>query len=445
MKAMRAALLLLVGSARAALLRQTYKNSALAGPPVAITTLTNGGELSLSSVGGSTAVSGTLTYDASAFYAFNCSFSGGQIVFVWVGDHLVCHTDPPFGSRSPSGTDGSIVNPLRGVSGQSVPLLVHVYSASLNNSGVATSGPDAHVSIRWANFAAPLPRTATPAFAPLPDSALSSTTSAAELRRRALQDSLKHGWNTWSYNMLGIVRLPQSFSLTTAICQLSTQQCLEETHIEDTHASIRVGERSGDPPRTPTPTTYMEMEMEMEVGFVSLPVGPRACQASSRTIRAFGSSTSATARRPLSTCRSPSPAATALYTSSPSRSTAVWPTARTTRWWCCRAVPPDATPTLGTLPLPAPSPSRHPPKDCVLTLSERLPPDRCRRLLVPARLRGACAAARGCAALLGVRLRLVHDHPANTHPNRSPHPPRPPCHVALARVLQPWRRTGGLA
>ena len=41
--------------------------------------------------------------------------------------------------------------------------------------------------------------------------------------------------------MLGVVRLPDSAALTTAICQLSTKDCLVQTHIEDPAAQIRVG------------------------------------------------------------------------------------------------------------------------------------------------------------------------------------------------------------
>jgi hypothetical protein len=56
-----------------------------------------------------------------------------------------------------------------------------------------------------------------------------------------MQDALKTGWSTWSYNMLGITRLPDSSTLTTALCKVSTGECLVQTHIEDGAAQIRVG------------------------------------------------------------------------------------------------------------------------------------------------------------------------------------------------------------
>lgn len=41
--------------------------------------------------------------------------------------------------------------------------------------------------------------------------------------------------------MLGVIRLPDSSCITTAICQLSSAKCLVATHIEDSAAQIRVG------------------------------------------------------------------------------------------------------------------------------------------------------------------------------------------------------------
>ena len=146
--------------ALAALELSSYGNVAIHGTPASVGKVADL-EMALP-IDGSLAVSGSLVFPSRGFYAFNCSYSGGQLVFVWLADHLVCHTDPPFGT-APHSNDGSIVNPLMAKAvGDTVPIVVHVYSASLNNSGVATSGPDAHVSIRWAKLAAPLPRTAEP-------------------------------------------------------------------------------------------------------------------------------------------------------------------------------------------------------------------------------------------------------------------------------------------
>lgn len=81
----------------------------------------------------------------------------------------------------------------------------------------------------------------TPPTSAIGNSLLGPKLPANEVRRRALQDELKQGWSTWSYNMLGVVSLPDASTLTTAICQISSQDCLLATKIEDTHAQIRVG------------------------------------------------------------------------------------------------------------------------------------------------------------------------------------------------------------
>ena len=124
---------MLVGSTFGALLRETYANSALSGKPTSSEVINSDLKVSFQNHG-STALSGTLKYPiSSGFYAFDCSFSGGQLVFVWVADHLVCHTNPPFGHcasdcKGPSSCmDGSISNPLRASPNNArLPLLVHV-------------------------------------------------------------------------------------------------------------------------------------------------------------------------------------------------------------------------------------------------------------------------------------------------------------------------------
>jgi hypothetical protein len=245
-------LVLGVAGAMGALLRETYANNALSGKPTSSSVLDTGlggpgGALISIPAGGSTALSGTLSppwpQKGTGYYSWDCDFSGGQIVMVWISDHLICHTNPPFGERSVSSTDGTVVNPLPGKAGQTWPILIHIYSASLDSTGKATSLPDASLAVRWAAQSAPLPLSATntTVHTPIPAENLSAESSAGEKQRRALQDELKQGWNTWSYNMLGIVRLPHSISLTTALCKLSSQSCLEETHIEDDKASVRVG------------------------------------------------------------------------------------------------------------------------------------------------------------------------------------------------------------
>lgn len=54
---------------------------------------------------GSAEITGTVSYDKNTMYSFDCSFPEGTMVFVWLRDHLICHTNPPFGN-SPSSTDG---------------------------------------------------------------------------------------------------------------------------------------------------------------------------------------------------------------------------------------------------------------------------------------------------------------------------------------------------
>ena len=80
---------------------------------------------------------------------------------------------------------------------------------------------------------------AKPRLQSVPASALSPSSSAVELQRRQLQKGLASGWNTWSYNMLEVVKLPHSFGLNTALCRLSSGRCLSATHIEDEAATTR--------------------------------------------------------------------------------------------------------------------------------------------------------------------------------------------------------------
>jgi hypothetical protein len=73
--------------------------------------------------------------------AFNCTFAADIIAFVWIRDHLVCHTRPvPFGN-SPSSTDGSPEYPLPVKKGQVDPLVVHVYNTGANKTSA--------INIQW--------------------------------------------------------------------------------------------------------------------------------------------------------------------------------------------------------------------------------------------------------------------------------------------------------
>lgn len=115
-----------------------------------------------------------------------------------------------------------------------LPLVMHVYNLN-------STADSAKISVEWAHLAVPLPAGAKPKTTAIPSHLLTPTLPASEVQRRALQDDLKNGWCTWSYNMLGVVRLPESSTLTTALCKISTKDCLVATHIEDPKAQIRVG------------------------------------------------------------------------------------------------------------------------------------------------------------------------------------------------------------
>ena len=213
-----------------------YGNSALHGTPMKTTTAPNLElELDLAANVGSAEITGTVNYDQNAMYSFDCSFPAGTMVFVWLRDHLICHTNPPFGN-SPSSTDGCPEYPLPGkTTDDPLPLVIHVY-----NMNASATAP-AKISVQWAHLKVPLPAGSKPATEAIPSKLLSPALPSFEVQRRALQDNLKNGWCTWSYNMLGVVRLPESSVLTTALCKISTKDCLLATHIEDPKAQVRVG------------------------------------------------------------------------------------------------------------------------------------------------------------------------------------------------------------
>lgn len=113
--------------------------------------------------------------------------------------------------------------PLPASKGTAVPIVIHVYAYA--EAGPVTSAATANVTVRWSKLAAPLHAGAKPPFVAVPEAALSADSSPNELKRRALQNGLKNGWNLWTYNLLDVARLPQSFALSIALCQLSTQKC----------------------------------------------------------------------------------------------------------------------------------------------------------------------------------------------------------------------------
>jgi putative isomerase len=214
---------------------ETYSNAAAAGPPVTTTTVRSL-DFTVPDLVGSAEVSGTLTHPADTFHAFRCSFSSGAFyAFVWLDDHLICHTNPPFGNTA-SSTDGSPAYPLPAKLGQAATVVV-----KLSRTGTLSAPINASVNVQWSPLAEPTKHDAKLSYVDIPAAILTPVTSRLEEQRRSLQDSLKGGWNLWGYNLLGIVQLPQSHVLTMAVCQLSTGKCLNQTTIEDTHAQIRVG------------------------------------------------------------------------------------------------------------------------------------------------------------------------------------------------------------
>ena len=235
-----ASLLLLSRVCHATLNVDTYDNCALHGASTATAVPSLDFTVAM---GGSAEVTGLISFNEAGYYAFDCSFGGGQLVFVWVDDHLVCHTNPPFGN-TPSSTDGSPQYPLHYGKGASVPIIVHIYAYA--EEGPITSAANANVTVQWATLLEPMSAGAKPTFVPVPASILSPATTPNEQRRRELQKGLASGWNLWTYNLLDVTKLPDSFALSLALCQLSTSACLRQTNIEDTHASIRVGPFAAD-------------------------------------------------------------------------------------------------------------------------------------------------------------------------------------------------------
>ena len=124
-----------------------YPNAAVSGTPSA-TYAVSSTDFQLANFPGSAEVTGMLAVsDAdTGRYAFSCSFGGGQIVMVWLNDHLICHTEPPFGN-TPSSTDGCPENPLT-VGKDPLPLVINIFSVSADSSGAITSATTASVAVR---------------------------------------------------------------------------------------------------------------------------------------------------------------------------------------------------------------------------------------------------------------------------------------------------------
>lgn len=277
----------------------TYENCALHGTP------------SSSSIvplldfqvqmGGSAEVTGTLTYEATGLYAFDCAFGGGQLVFVWVDDHLVCHTDPPFGNTE-SSTDGSPQYPLEVDKGTAASIVIHIYSYA--EAGPISSAALANVTVRWAALAAPMHAGARPTFVSVPAAALSATSSPLELHRRQLQRELKNGWNLWTYNLLAVARLPESFAISLALCKISSQECLTEVKIEDPldhgqGSAVRVGPFAADQSYWQLYVAHAGLNVSVSAtggnGTLHLLVEPLGCSSATPAAPASSASTASSA------------------------------------------------------------------------------------------------------------------------------------------------------
>lgn len=223
------------------LTKRLYNNSAWVEPSVSTTTLSNVSNLTFGENGSpySAEVEGHLEFDARERYAFDCVFRGSETVaFLYVGDHLVCHSDPyPFGENAYM-RDGTTSLPLSNVTirGKPMPFLLRVYGSS-----------PFFASVRWTTVQIPNANAST-MFETIPSSAFVDVpTNPDEILRRELQRSEASGWSLWSsHNILAAVLLPESAYFRHYICRISTNECLRETYIEDSKADIRVGRFAAD-------------------------------------------------------------------------------------------------------------------------------------------------------------------------------------------------------
>ena len=124
----------------------TWGNLALEGAPLVNATAPSLSPLSLANpVPGapfSAEALGTLNLGAAGGleFVFRCEIDAAlDAAFVWVDDHLVCHTNPPF-SNTRSSTDGCPQNPIPYRHGDTPHILLHIYSASMDGSGCWPGG-----------------------------------------------------------------------------------------------------------------------------------------------------------------------------------------------------------------------------------------------------------------------------------------------------------------
>ena len=146
--------------------------------------------------------------DENRRYAFLCDFSNQSstsvVAFVYLEDHLICHTSPyPF-AESPFSRDGTTSAPLSNItlSSRNNRLLIRSY-------GNHTSS-DFNVTVSW-NTNVAIPTTDQSGFESIQNLSRYSP-SDAQLKRQSLQNSeAQSGWSLWdSSNILPVVNLPSA-------------------------------------------------------------------------------------------------------------------------------------------------------------------------------------------------------------------------------------------
>eukprot|EP01079_Euglenida_sp_SAG-EU17-18_P002855 gene2855-3450_t len=108
-----------------------YENTALAGSPSKTSETPLTFELPGPSPFSAEAI-GTLEVQDGVEYTFDCKFSGADLAFFFVDDHLVCQS----GAYSPAGKVNGIDNPLRKLSKAVLPVRLEIYHSGASTTKV---------------------------------------------------------------------------------------------------------------------------------------------------------------------------------------------------------------------------------------------------------------------------------------------------------------------
>ena len=213
-----------------------YGNNVFAGEPTSRRTVSTLEGVDVGSGVSSSIVTGSMTFPRSGWHGFNCSFAGTSLAFVWVDGHLVC-TDSKFRKdpTHPNITYSYVDSPLLvSNSRRTLPVRAHFY----RNASV--SGVQSSFTMRWGDN--------NTLCSPIPSDVLSASLGEAEETREKMQRSLVKGWGNWNnFNLLDVVRMPDSAVITTILCK--DTQCINGTCIEPFRAGgveVRVGARAAD-------------------------------------------------------------------------------------------------------------------------------------------------------------------------------------------------------